>query len=263
MLLDAHLILAGFRSYATYRAATIAGLFTNIVFGFLRGAILLAAIRQAGDIGGYSTTDALAYVWLTQGLIAVIAIWNWNELALRIESGDIATDLTRPIDPQRYWLARDFGRAAYALCIRGIGPVAVGFVLFDVTVPPDVWQWMSFVVSVALAVWISFGLRFIVNLAPIWLRDWRGALIVSNVLATLMSGFLMPIAWFPHWARVVMHALPWAGTTQAPIDVFLGKASGPSGIATIGLQAAWGFALFVCGRFALIAGTRKLVVHGG
>jgi ABC-2 type transport system permease protein len=262
-VLDVELMRAGFRMHASYRAATFAGLFTNVVFGFLRGAILVAALREAGDIAGYSKADALAYTWLTQGIIAVIAIWGWNDLALRIETGDIATDLTRPIDPQRYWLARDYGRALYALCIRGVVPVLVGVALFDITIPRDALRWVMFATSLALAVTVSFGLRFIVNLTPIWLRDWRGALLLSHFLATLMSGFVMPIAWFPHWARVIMHALPWAATTQAPIDVYLGKATGPGGVGTIAVQILWAVALLLAGRAVLAVGTRKLVVHGG
>ena len=37
--------------------------------------------------------------------------FGWQELALRIRDGSIATDLSRPLDPQRYWLAFDLGRA--------------------------------------------------------------------------------------------------------------------------------------------------------
>lgn len=262
-MLDIQLLRAGFRTYASYRAATFAGLFTNTVFGLLRGAILLAALREAGEISGYSKADTLAYTWLTQGIIAVIAIWSWNDLALRIETGDIATDLTRPVDLQRYWLARDYGRALYALCIRGVVPVLVGAVLFEITIPADALRWCVFALSLTLAVTVSFGLRFLVNLTPIWLRDWRGALLLSNFLASLMSGFLIPIAWFPQWARLFMNALPWAATVQAPIDIYLGKGAGPGGAGTLAVQGLWAVTLLLAGRAALGAGTRKLVVHGG
>lgn len=263
MQLDLQILRAGFRTYASYRAATFAGLFTNTVFGFMRGAILVAALREAGPIAGYSQPDVLAYTWLTQGIIAVIAIWGWNELALRIESGDIATDLTRPVDVQRYWLARDYGRALYAICIRGIVPVVVGAAVFRITVPHDFVRWVVFALSLMLAVAVSFGLRFLVNLTPVWLRDWKGALLMSNFLASLFSGFIMPLAWFPSWARVPLEALPWAAMVQAPIDVYLGRAAGPAGLATIALQASWAVALLVAGRLTLQAATRTLVVHGG
>jgi len=36
----------GYRRYATYRGATIAGVFTNTVFGFLRAYVLIALSRR-------------------------------------------------------------------------------------------------------------------------------------------------------------------------------------------------------------------------
>ncbi len=41
---------AGFRRYATYRKATLAGAFTNIVFGVIRVSILFAAADAAGGV---------------------------------------------------------------------------------------------------------------------------------------------------------------------------------------------------------------------
>ena len=52
-----------------------------------------------------------------------VYVFGWTELALRIRDGSIATDLSRPLDPQRYWLAFDLGRAPYHLIFRGVLPV--------------------------------------------------------------------------------------------------------------------------------------------
>jgi hypothetical protein len=103
--LDWEIARRGYRRYAAYPAATVAGAFTNVVFGFMRGYILLALYRHRHLVGGYDTSDTLTYTWLTQGLIATVYIWGWQELALRIRSGDVATDLGRPVDPLRAGLA--------------------------------------------------------------------------------------------------------------------------------------------------------------
>ena len=41
-------VRAGWHRNATYRAATFAGAFTNVVFGFLRAAVLIATLKVAG-----------------------------------------------------------------------------------------------------------------------------------------------------------------------------------------------------------------------
>jgi ABC-2 type transport system permease protein len=251
---------AGWRRYATYRAATLAGIFTNTVFGFLRAAVLVVALRTAGEIAGWDETDALTYTWLTQGLIMVVAIWNWSDIALRVQSGDIATDLQRPIDFQGQWLAMDYGRAAYHLFARGVPPFVIGALAYHLRIPDDARTWLVFATSLVLAVTISFAIRFIVNVSAFWLLDWRGANGMASVLATGLSGFIVPIAFFPAWAERVLTNLPWAAFIQAPIDVFLER---PNAEFWLVRQVVWAVALLALGRVVFEAATRRLVVQGG
>ena len=62
---------AGFRRYATYRQAMVAAVFTNTVFGFLRGAVMLAVVG-AGAAAGYDQPRLMTFVWAGQGLIGVV-----------------------------------------------------------------------------------------------------------------------------------------------------------------------------------------------
>ena len=254
---------AGWNRNATYRAATFAGAFTNIVFGFLRAAVLIATLKVAGDIGGYNRADALTYTWLTQGFIMVIAIWRWNDLALRIQTGAIATDLLRPIDMQRAWLAEDLGRAVYQGVFRGLPPFLVGSLFFTLRLPEHAVTWLAFAVSVVLAIVVSFGMRFIVNLGAFWLLDWRGLDTISSLLVTVLSGFAIPLNFYPHWVRTVTELLPWGSMIQLPINIFLEQERGAGVIGLLLVQATWAVVLLAVGRRLLVRGTRKLVVQGG
>ncbi|HKG51314.1 MAG TPA: hypothetical protein VKB14_12820 [Actinomycetales bacterium] len=85
------LAAAGWRRWSAYRAATVAGAFTNTVFGFVKAAIAMAAVASAGGvIVGYDARDVATYSWLTQGLLAAMALFGWSELAERVRTGDIA-----------------------------------------------------------------------------------------------------------------------------------------------------------------------------
>ena len=263
MRVDWELARRGYRRYAAYPAATVAGLFTNTVFGFLRGYILLALYRHRHVVGGYDSSKTLTYVWLTQGLIATIAIWGWQELGERIHSGDVATDLTRPIDPLRAGLAFDYGRALYHALFRGVPPMLVGALVFDLTAPTNVAVWLAFVVSVAFAVGVSFAWRFLYNTSAFWVVHYRGPAVIAMILANLFSGFIVPLAFFPHWLKAIAYATPFPAMVQMPIDVFVGKAHGAHVLFTLGVQLAWFVGLVLVCRAAFSAGTRKLVVQGG
>jgi ABC-2 type transport system permease protein len=255
----------GYRRYATYRGATVAGLFTNTVFGFLRSYLLMALLagQATGMIGGFGTGDSLSFVWLGQGLIMVVYLFSWQEIGLRVRSGDIATDLSRPYDFQGYWLAQDLGRALYHLVSRGIVPFLVGMAVFTLTLPHDPVIWLAFAVSVALGVVVSFALRFMANLSAFWLLDYAGPLVMLTAAFTLLSGFILPINFFPPWLRTTARALPFAAVIQTPVEVFVGKHHGASLAAVLGIQVAWAVLLLAVGRFVLKRAMHKLVVQGG
>jgi ABC-2 type transport system permease protein len=262
-----YLMLArvGYRRYAAYPAATAAGLFTNVFFGFLIAYILLAVYEERDDVGGYSEADTVTYVWLTQGLLSVVASFgpSWYELSLRVRSGNVATDLQRPLDLQRLLLAQDGGRAVYMLLCRAVPPFLIGALFFELVVPESVLVWVAFASSVCLAVLVSFAIRFLVNLMSFWLLDYRGPTNLAMVVTFLLSGLIMPLAFFPEPFGDVARVLPFASMLQLPIDIFVGAASGAEVAAVLALQAFWAFALLGLGRAALAAGTRKLVVQGG
>ena len=253
----------GYQRYAAYPAATWAGVFTNTVFGFLRGSVLLALYTHRGEVGGYDASAAHTYNWLIQALIAAVAIWGWRELAERIRSGDIVIDLARPIDPQLAGLAADLGRAAYQILFRGLPPLIVGAVVFDLTAPAGPLEAAAFLVSVALAVCVSYGFRFLVNLTAFWLVDARGVIALSGVAATLFSGFVVPVGFFPSWLVAVARATPFPAMAQTPIDVFVGRISGAGVLTALAAQAGWLAALLGAGRMAFAAGARRLAVQGG
>src|SRR5690606_23139953 len=102
----AALVGAGFRRHARYRAAMAGGAVANTVFGLLRAGLVTATIATAGgSLGGYQAAAGVTYVWITQALIAPTQIFWWEELALRVRSGDIAVDLARPLDLQLQYAA--------------------------------------------------------------------------------------------------------------------------------------------------------------
>jgi viologen exporter family transport system permease protein len=266
-LMALYLALArvGYRRYAAYPAATAAGLFTNVFFGFLLAYVLLAVFDLREDVGGYSKADTVTYVWLAQGLLSVVASFgpSWFELSLRVRSGNVATDLQRPLDLQRMLLAQDVGRAVYQLLYRAVPPFLIGALVFDVVAPGSVLRWLAFALSICLAIVVSFGIRFLANLMSFWLLDYRGPTMIAMVVSHLLSGLIVPLAFFPEPLGNIARVLPFASMLQLPIDIFVGAASGGEMAGVLALQAFWAFALLGLGRAALAAGTRRLVVQGG
>ncbi|GIE30211.1 ABC transporter permease [Actinoplanes italicus] len=260
------LIGSGFRRYATYRQATIAGTFTNIVFGFLRCYVLLAVAEQAAGQrpGGYDAEQLALYVWVGQGLLSVIGIWGWTELADRIRTGDIAADLLRPIAPVTAYLAADLGRALHGMMTRFGPPLLAGALFFPLHTPQR-WQTVPlFALSVLLAVIICFGCRYVVNSTAYWLQDARGPITLWTLGSGVLGGLYFPLRLLPQEFLVMLWlATPLPSLLQAPLDV-IAERDGPAlqaGLVVV--QAGWAVAMLALAGLLQRRAEKRLVVQGG
>jgi ABC-2 type transport system permease protein len=258
------LVVAGFRRFATYRTATLAGAFTNTFFGVVKLLILLAAAAAAGgSVAGYDRAALSTYAWLAQGMIAVIMVFPRPDQAERVRSGQIAIDLGRPVHPVVAWLAEDVGRAGQACLIRFLAPLAFGGLVFGLRVPQRPETVVLFAVSVALAVVVSFAARLLVNLTAFWLYDVRGLLTLFMVGASVLSGLVVPVAFFPGWLRTLAYCTPFPAMLQTPVDVAVERADRAGLLLAVGVQAGWAAGLLALAVLVLHRGTRRLVVQGG
>ncbi|WP_212826010.1 ABC-2 family transporter protein [Catellatospora sp. TT07R-123] len=259
---------SGFRRFATYRQATVAATVTNSVFGLLRTYVMLAVSAAATATGaaaaGYSGEQLVLYVWAGQGLIGVVMLWGWTDLADRIRSGDVVIDLLRPVDPVFAFLAADLGRALYAVLTRFAVPIVTGALIFDMYLPRRPATYPLFLLSALLATVVSFACRFLANATCYWLLDYRGVGMAWAVFSGLCGGLFFPIRFLPDWAA----ALLWFGTPgpsllQAPLDVLTERDGWAVQLGILGIQAAWAVLLLWLCRVVQRRAERRLVVQGG
>jgi ABC-2 type transport system permease protein len=255
-----------FRRYSTYRAATLAGIFTNSVFGIIYTFAYRALWDANPTAGGYDSQDAVTYVWLGQALLMTVALWGGgttDDLAERIRTGDVAIDLYRPVGLVGWYLASDLGRAAYHFLTRGLAPTVIGLLAFEVALPSSPLSAVAFAVSLVLAVVVSFAIRFLVASTAFWLLDQSGVKVMSGAFAIFFSGMMLPLVLFPGWLGTLAGALPWASYVQVPADIWLGKHTGAGLAAALGFQVLWAVVLLAACHGVLRLATRKVVVQGG
>jgi ABC-2 type transport system permease protein len=251
-----------FRRHLTYRSAAMAGLATNFFFGLLRAAVLVALYGGRAEVEGMTVQDAITYTGLTQAVIAYLSLFAWYPVMESIHSGDISADLLKPMRLMALWLAHDVGRAVVALLLRGITIMAIYAVVFDITVP-EPSRWPALVLVSVLALLVSFLWRFLVNLTAFWSPNAQGIGRFAFALSWFMSGFLMPLRFFPDWVVDICYLTPFPYTVNTIVEVYLGLASGTQLALEISLQVFWAVALVVVCQLVLHAGVRRLVILGG
>ena len=134
---------------------------------------------------------------------------------------------------------------------------------FGIVTPQSTWQWVAFALSLILAWLVSFAWRFLANLAAFWIPNALGFIRFAFVLAWFMSGFLMPLRFFPDWFVRICNFTPFPHTLNTVIEVYLGVLQGPAVVQALLMQVAWATGLILLSQIVLRFGIRKLVILGG
>ena len=253
------LLGAGFRRQTTYRLALAAGLATNAFFGVVRTAVFLALYRERDQVAGLDVIDALTYVWVLEGMFAVVwAPWVW-ETAEAIRSGEFLVELLRPGDPYLRLLAFDLGRTLSVLVTRTFPTLVVAGLVLHLRLPSTAGGLVLLASSMVLAAVVSFQFRFLFGSAAFWTPDYRSMFQLVFPVLWLASGFVIPVDYFPAGLRALVEWSPLIPLLMAPVRVATGAPPGPVLVA----QVAWILVLWLAGRLVLAAAGRRLVVHGG
>lgn len=248
------------RRATTYRGATLAGAFTNTVFGFVKAYTLIAVFASRTHVGSLDRTAAITFSFVDQGFIAAISAFGWREVAERVRTGDIATDLARPTSFVGYWTASQLGNAAFAVLFRGLPPFLAASLVFHLRLPTSALAVAGFVATIIGAAVVAAHFWLVVNLAAFWLVEIRGVLQMGVLLMNGLSGLLIPLQFAPDAIAHVLRATPFAACVQLPTEVFLQR---QSALGVLAAQAAWIVVLAIAARVVLRAATHKLVVQGG
>ena len=239
MRLYLHLTRLAIHRQIAYRAATLAGLATNFFFGLLRAAVLVALYGARQQVEGIDIQSAITYTGISQAAISFLALFSWYDLMNSIYTGQVGSDLLKPVDYFGWWMAQDLGRAWVNLIMRGLPIMLFYALVFDIVVPGSLAQCSAFACSAILAWLLSFSWRFLVNLAAFWSPNAVGISRMFFALSWFTSGFLMPLRFFPNWFQNLCYLTPFPHMINTVTEIYLGLLSGPELLQALRIQITW------------------------
>jgi ABC-2 type transport system permease protein len=131
---------ARFRMLLQYRAAALAGLWTQIVFGMVLIMIYEAFYASSSaEARPLALSQVVTYVWVGQALFAMLPINVDSELRTLIRTGSIAYELCRPVDLYAWWYARACALRTAPALLRAL-PMFVFAMLLLPVLGLDEWQ---------------------------------------------------------------------------------------------------------------------------
>ena len=264
------IIAARFRALLQYRAAALAGLFTQVFFGLVRIMILRAFYAASVAAAPISLPRVVTYVWLGQATLLLVPWRTDEDVAEQINTGNVVYELTRPLDLYGVWFARSLAWRTAPVFLRMLPMFVVAMVIvplvapgWELAPPPSAAAFVMWVACFAGAVLVSSALTALMNVTLMWTLTGDGIPMLVATCATMFGGLVIPLPLFPDWIKPVLYALPFAGMLDLPSRVFSGDISLAHAPWVLAHQLAWTLALVALGRWLLSRGVRRLVVQGG
>ncbi len=250
-----------------YRAAALAGIATQFVWGSMEILVFRAFYRS--DPGAFPMTfEATAsYIWLQQAFLALFMGWMLeNEVFDSIMNGNISYELCRPIRIYDMWFVRSLALRLSRAVLRCFPILIVAALLpapYKLTAPASFQAFILFLFAAVLGLLVAVAMCNIVYIICIFTLSPMGIRMVYISLADLLGGSVIPLPFFPDHLRRILSLLPFASTQNVPLRIYSGDISGIAISQTICLQLFWLLTLIALGKLLEAIAMKRIVVQGG
>lgn len=221
---------------------------------------------QAPEAFGQMTLpQMLTYAMLGMLLGSVLDIYNGahSYIQRQVRMGMITTDLMKPVDFMHQIMARDFGTTAVRISYYMLPPFLIAYFLFDLVLPTNPLQILSFVLALIQAWVILFFCNFLFGLISFKTLDLTGFSFTYWAMVRFASGQIIPLWMYPDFLQPLLYALPFQAVFYTPLAIFTGVHAGDKMWTALLIQSAWIVGLLVLCRIIWSRIHRHLVVQGG
>ncbi len=255
-----------FLNLLAYRARYFVGILTYFFNATVWYYIWRALFHEKGDgatLGGFTFPQMLTYVTTGWALRSFYFNEVDREIASQVREGRLAMTLIKPVDIQAMTLSQALGESAFRLVLFTI-PIGVLLgLVYPVLPPASPAAFGLFLLSGLLSALLVGAINFCVGLVAIRTTSILGVLRAKYLVLELLSGLLVPVAFFPEPARKVLVWLPFLHMNDTPGRIWLGLATGADAARALALQAGWTLLLLFLGRVLWNATARRIEVQGG
>lgn len=181
-----------------------------------------------------------------------------------VRDGSISNNLLKPVSYSKIKFFQYLGELLFNFFILSIVPFIITTILliksnnaFSLT------RLLLFFISLIFSCIINFYLNYLVGLASFKITNMWGANQIIQAVSKLVSGSLIPLSFFPNWAKFIMNLLPFSSTIYTPSMIYLNKFSNLETLKYISIQLIWIVFFYILAKVIWKNIIKSLVVVGG
>ncbi len=256
-----------FNEHIQYRAAAFAGVATQFAWGFFNIAVFSAFYVGNADTFPMEMQQLASYIWLRQAFLALFNMWRYdNSIFGAIVDGNIAYELTRPLDLYSMWFSKNLAMRLAAVTLR-FAPILLVAALLPAPIglgaPAGFAALTGFLFSMLLSALVTCALLMLVYISTFFTMQPGGVRMLVTSMAELLAGDLVPLPFLPNRLAAVLEYLPFASMGNVPFRVYSGNIAGGEMLHCIGLQLVWLAVLVLAGRSLMSLALKRTEVQGG
>ena len=221
-----------------------------------------AVYADTATLGGLALSQTITYILLARLLAPLVETRTIFFFGFMIRQGQIAVELTRPLDMQTRIMTEGLADLLVFLILR-MPLFLIAFLFFGMRLPTDPALWLAFIISLVLGQIVLFLFDWMFACLAFYVTETWGLSVVRVAAGSFFSGAIVPLVMMPGWMQKLATSLPFAQAMAVPVS-FL------SGISTFAeaphiwlIQILWLVVLLVLSRIVFSIAIRKVTVQGG
>lgn len=250
-----------------YRAAALAGVSTQFVWGSLYIMMFRAFYESDAASFPMGFSETASYIWLQQAFFYLFATWMMeNEIFDSILNGNISYELCRPVNIYNMWFARSVANRLSGAVLRCSPILAIAALLpkpYGMNAPASLPHFLLFIVTMLLGLGVTVSFCTMIYILAFFTLSPQGLRILFLSITDLLAGALIPIPFFPKQIQYILELLPFASMQNVPLRIYSGNMSVPQMQKAVVLQLFWLIIVTTAGKLLYRAAEKRITVQGG
>lgn len=250
-----------------YRAAALAGVATQFAWGAMSILSFKAFYNVSSENFPMEFSQLSSYIWLQQAALALFMSWYMDgDILSAIENGNIAYELCRPMSIYPTWFIKNMAVRISRVLLRCFPILFVAALLpkpYNIGLPASPLGGLLFIISLLLGFLLMVAFSMLIHISAFYTISTSGIKVLFISLMEFLSGFVIPLPFFPESIRKVVLLLPFASIQNTPFQIYVGTIKPEEALGPLLLQLIWLVILVGVGWILMSRALKRVVVQGG
>jgi ABC-2 type transport system permease protein len=239
-------------------ADVVLTIFSMVIFVYFWNAVY----ASTATLGGLTLEQTINYILWARILAHLVNTRLIFYFGTAIRQGQIAVELTRPLDLQARVAMESYAGRAVDL-VQRLPLVIVAWLFLGLQIPTDPAQWIAFLISLVLGQGVIFMFDWMLACLTFYVTEVWGMAVVRAALGSFFGGALIPLAMMPVWLQSLAGLMPFAQAFSVPLGFLSGITPASEAPRAWLIQVIWLIVLFPISRWVFSRAVRKVTVQGG